>query len=177
MAVKEGLSNGCRPGFSGFVPRLERIPLANIVPFWLATLDHERGGHLIGHDHGGRPRPEANKEVATQARQVRLMARLARSEYGRPEHLEAARRGCRFLRERLWDAEYGGFFWDAVASGRRPLRTGKHLYGQAFGLFALAEYHRGSRAGADKAHLWKAGYHNGRAMIESLAGLKQGWFV
>lgn len=143
--MQEGLSNGCRPGFSGFVPRLERILLTNIVPFWLATLDHEQGGYLIGHDHGGRPRPEANKGVVTQARQVWLMARLARSEYGRPEHLEAARWGYRFLHDSLWDAEYGGFFWEVDATGRRPLRTGKHLYGQAFGLFALAEYYRVSR--------------------------------
>lgn len=131
-----------------YVPRLERILLTNILPFWQAALDPERGGYLIGHDHLGRPRPAGSKGLVSQARQLWLFARLARSPYGRPEHMAAAHLGYRFLRDRLWDAEYGGFFWEVEAGTGQPLRAAKHLYGQAFALYALAEYYR---AGQDES--------------------------
>ena len=57
-----------------------------------------------------------------------------------PEHLEAARHGYEFLRDRMWDRQFGGFYWEVDSSGRAATRPDKHTYGQAFGLYALTEY-------------------------------------
>src|SRR5207245_10242176 len=44
-----------------------------------------------------------------------------------------------FLRDRLWDGDSGGFFWEVDPSGR-PTKTDKHLYAQGSALYALSEY-------------------------------------
>jgi len=81
--------------------------------------------------------------TGSQARTVWFFARVYNSKYGKPEHLEAARHGFEFLRDWMWDREYGGFFWEV--DGKEPTRPDKHLYGQGFALYALAEYLRASR--------------------------------
>jgi cellobiose epimerase len=53
----------------------------------------------------------------------------------------AADHGYRFLREHMWDKAHGGFYWEVDVTGRQKLKTGKHLYGQAFALYALSEYY------------------------------------
>jgi mannobiose 2-epimerase len=52
------------------------------------------------------------------------------------------------LTTRFWDADYGGLYWVADADGR-PLSVRKQIYGQAFGIYALAEYFRAT--GEDQA--------------------------
>ena len=76
----------------------------------------------------------------TQARQLWLASRLLRSSYAAPGMREAADAGFRFLRDRMWDGEHGGFYWAVDPSGTKVLQPTKHLYGQAFGLYALSEY-------------------------------------
>jgi mannobiose 2-epimerase len=71
---------------------------------------------------------------------VWLFARLARAGYEREKMLDAAGHGYRFLTEKMWDARNGGFYWEVDAAGNRQIRPRKHLYGQAFGLYALSEY-------------------------------------
>lgn len=120
---------------------LERILRENIVGFWYpSVLDHELGGYRLNHDIQGNWKGSAPKALVTQARTVWFFARLVRSGYGTQAHLDAARHGYRFLREKLWDSEYGGFFWEVDATGDKATKAEKHLYGQSFGLYALAEY-------------------------------------
>jgi mannobiose 2-epimerase len=69
---------------------------------------------------------------------VWFSARLARFGHEPAAMQEAADHGYRFMMERLWDAGHGGFVWDADADGT-PVRRNRHLYAQAFGLYALAE--------------------------------------
>jgi mannobiose 2-epimerase len=40
----------------------------------------------------------------------------------------------------MWDREHGGFFWQVNASDGQASETHKHVYGQAFALYALSEY-------------------------------------
>jgi len=120
---------------------LKKILKENIVGFWYPrVLDHELGGYQLNHDIHGNWKGPAPKALVTQARTVWFFANLVRSGYGRPEHLDAARHGYRFLREKLWDPEYGGFFWEVDSTGGTATKPEKHLYGQSFGLYALSEY-------------------------------------
>ena len=119
-------------------PRLTRLLTENIIPFWYpASLDREKGGYLLNHDPAGRYKGPADKYLVAHARTCWFFARLARGDW-LPESLSAARVGFEFLRDRLWDQEYGGFVW-----GERDDR--KLLIGQVFALYAVAEYAAVSR--------------------------------
>jgi cellobiose epimerase len=121
-------------------PRLRQTLTENIQDFWLKNgLDKEHGGYVISFDNEGKLITPYTKMIVTQARQVWLHSRLAQAGFKRKENLAAATHGYKFLREKMWDAQYGGFYWDVDATGK-PLRTTKHMYGQAFGLYALSEY-------------------------------------
>jgi mannose/cellobiose epimerase-like protein (N-acyl-D-glucosamine 2-epimerase family) len=120
---------------------LERILNENIVPFWYPqVVDEENGGYALNHDSSGLFQGPTDKALVAQARTLWFFSRLYNSGYGGPEHLAAAEHGYKFLRDRLWDDEFGGFFWAVDAQGRVATRPHKHLYGQGFALYALTEY-------------------------------------
>jgi mannobiose 2-epimerase len=83
--------------------------------------------------------------VITQSRTVWFFSRLAMSSYGTEEHLAAARHGYEFLRDRMWDAEHGGFYWEVDSPGTTATRPAKHVCAQAFALYALCEYARAAQ--------------------------------
>jgi len=125
--------------------QLERILLENILPFWYPKLlDPIVGGYHINHDLHGQWLGPANKILVPQARTVWFFSSLSRSRYGTKDHLEFARHGYEFLRNHMWDKEYGGFYWELDSTGRVPVNSDKHLYGQAFGISALSEYAKAS---------------------------------
>jgi len=128
-----------------YVPRLEKILTTNIVPFWYdKSLDRVNGGYTISFDAQGNPKQPVTKMIVTQARQVWLFSRLARAGYEPQKYLEAAEHGYRFLRDKMWDPTNGGFYWEVDVTGNQKLKPDKHLYGQAFGLYALSEYYLAS---------------------------------
>jgi mannobiose 2-epimerase len=128
-----------------YMPKLERILTENIAPFWYdKCLDREHGGYSINFDQAGEPKGPGVKMIVTQARTVWLFSRLARAGYRRDEYLAAADLGYRFLTEKMWDGEHGGFYWEVDVTGNQKRKPRKHLYGQSFGLYALSEYYLAS---------------------------------
>src|SRR5690349_3316728 len=134
------------PDKAAYIPKLEKNLKENIAAFWLSkSLDRTNGGYTINFGPKGEPKAPGTKMIVTQARTVWLFSRLVRSGYGRSEHLEAAEHGYRFLKEKMWDVKNGGIYWEVDASGNQKLKSRKHLYGQAFGLYALSEYYLASQ--------------------------------
>lgn len=133
------------PDPKSFIPRLEKNLRENIVRFWYPrSLDRENGGYHMHFGPNGE-RKNGTKAIVVQARMLWLFSRLAREGYQPKEMLEAAELGYRFLRDQMWDKEHGGFFWEVDATGKEKLKQGKHMYGQAFGLYAVSEYAMASR--------------------------------
>lgn len=129
-----------------YVPRLQKVLAENIAIFWFEkALDRQHGGYLTSYGPRGERRENGTKMIVTQARTLWLFARLARANHRAPEALRAAEHGYRFLRERMWDARHGGYYWEVDATGKQQLKPKKHLYGQAFALYALSEYYLASR--------------------------------
>jgi mannobiose 2-epimerase len=120
---------------------LERILTQNIIPFWYPeVIDYQDGGYRLNHDLTGKWSGQANKSLVAQSRTLWFFSRLAGSAYGNREFLEAASHGYAFLRDRMWDQEFGGFYWEVDSSGHTVTNPVKKMYGQAFGLYALTEY-------------------------------------
>ncbi len=124
--------------------KLEKTLFENILPFWYPQTIDSAGGYLLNHDGAGKALGRGPRAVVTQARMVWFFARMARFGHEPKAMLEAAAHGVRFLRETLWDARHGGFYWEVDAEGK-PTKSNKHLYGQAFALYALAEYGQAAR--------------------------------
>ncbi len=134
------------PSLQKQVPRLERNLKENIVPFWMnKSLDGKNGGYIIDFGPRGESMGEGTKMIVTQSRQVWFFSRLARAGYGGKAYLDAADLGYRFLRDKMWDSRNGGFYWEVDPTGGKRLKPRKHLYGQAFALYALSEYYLASK--------------------------------
>ncbi len=129
-----------------YVSKFEKILTENIASFWYdKTIDRTNGGYTINFGTKGEPKGPGTKMIVTQARTVWLFSRMARAGYRKSEYLEAADVGYRFLKDKMWDAENGGFYWEVDATGNQKLKPRKHLYGQAFGLYALSEFYLASK--------------------------------
>lgn len=127
--------------FTEIKSNMERILSENIIPFWYPkAIDTEDGGYRLNHDIEGKWIGPSDKFLVTQARTLWFFSALARSKYGKLEHLQAAEHGYKFLRDKMWDKEYGGFYWAVNSTGSEAVIPFKHLYGQSFGLYALSEY-------------------------------------
>jgi len=148
---------------------LEEILTKNIISFWYPqTIDLEDGGYRVPNDAQQQGKSRASKSLVGQARIVWFFSRLAQSKYGSTEHLKAAKHSYDFLYSRMWDADFGGFYWEVDAARPMATKTDKHLYGQAFGLFALTEYAKASgdsaatAAARDLFNLFETHAHDGR---------------
>ena len=78
--------------------------------------------------------------IVTQSRMVWFFSRLARAGYRTAEFLDAADVGYRFLIDKMWDHQNGGFYWEVDTTGNQKTARLKHLYGQSFALYAISEY-------------------------------------
>jgi mannobiose 2-epimerase len=125
---------------------------SDILPFWLKnTIDEEYGGFRGQVANDLTIDPKAAKGLILNARILWTFAK-AFSVYREPVYLQTARRAYEYLCEHFWDDEYGGLYWMVDYKGR-PVDIKKRLYGQAFSVYALAEY---GHASADPEAFAKA---------------------
>jgi cellobiose epimerase len=131
------------PDLRALAPAIEKNLTQAILAFWYPrSLDTIYGGYLVDFDAGGHFKGQAPKMIVTQARMLWLSSRLVREGRGGPAMRDAARQGYRFLMDHMWDREHGGFYWEVDRPGTTVVAPLKHVYGQAFGLYALSEYAR-----------------------------------
>ncbi len=110
----------------------------NIVPFWLALRDRSHGGHYGHMDLAGNIDRMAPKSAVFVARLLWTLSEVGRAT-GDGACLEQAEQTKAFLLNRVLDRARGGLFW-AVTNDGRPADTSKHLYAQAFGIYALSAH-------------------------------------
>jgi mannobiose 2-epimerase len=125
--------------------KVEAELLSNILPFWLEhTIDTKYGGFKgqISNDLTSNPR--AGKGLILNARILWTFSK-AYSVYRDAAYLATARRAFEYLCAAFWDNEFGGLYWMVDYEGH-PSDTKKRIYGQAFTIYALAEYYHASGA-------------------------------
>ncbi len=124
--------------------RVETELLSGILPFWLKyTIDDEFGGFRGQISNDLTIDPHAAKGLILNARILWTFSRIF-SVYRDPVYLATARRAYEYLIRTFLDAEFGGVYWMLDYRGK-PHDTKKRIYGQAFTVYALAEYFHASR--------------------------------
>jgi cellobiose epimerase len=132
--------------------RAEQELRDNILPFWLKySRNSQRDGFYGAIDENMKALPDAPRGALLTSRILWTFSTAYRI-YQNPEYLEMARWAYRDLSKNFQDREYGGLFWTITAAGK-PLDSRKQIYGQVFGIYALAEYFRatGEQTALDEA--------------------------
>ena len=113
----------------------------NILKFWIDHAVDRRYDGMVGWlSREGQPILPGTKSLVQQARIVWTFAAAYR-KYPEPMYKEVATHTLKFLRLNMFDKKNGGFYWLATREGR-VVNDKKHLYGQSFAIYALAEYAR-----------------------------------
>jgi mannobiose 2-epimerase len=89
-------------------------------------------------DRKGYPIEPGTKSLVAQTR-VLWMFSAAYQQNPQPIYQEIALHALKFLRERMWDSHWGGFYWLVDREGRL-IEDKKQIYGQTFAMLGLAEY-------------------------------------
>ena len=125
--------------------RVETELRSNILPFWLKyTIDDEFGGFRGQITNDLIIDPKADKGLVLNARILWTFSK-AYLLYREDIYLRAAERAYDYIVRYFWDAEFGGVYWMLNYLGE-PSDMKKRAYGQAFTVYALAEYHLATRS-------------------------------
>nr|WP_234404909.1 AGE family epimerase/isomerase [Paenibacillus bouchesdurhonensis] len=115
----------------------------NIMRFWMErTLDETNGGFIGEMDHVGKINGKAAKSLVLNARILWTFS-AAHRIYPNAGYLQIADRAYAYLQDVFTDREFGGLYWMVDYTGQ-PIQDKKQVYGQAFVIYALSEYHLAS---------------------------------
>jgi len=117
-----------------------------LKPWYPRALDQEYGGFLSDFTADWKPEGPQNKAIVTQARHLWTISQAGMAFPESTQYVQWARHGFRFLREKMWDNEYGGFFQILNRKGEADFNSEygdeKRAYGNAFGIFACTAYYQ-----------------------------------
>jgi cellobiose epimerase len=124
-----------------WIADVRRELLENILPFWRRhAVDREQGGFVAELSNDLRPNPAAGKGLILNARLLWTFSAAFRYTH-LDEDRTLARRAYEYLTTRFFDLKHGGYFWELDQEGN-VRDDKKRIYGQAFCIYALAEYYR-----------------------------------
>jgi mannobiose 2-epimerase len=116
----------------------------NLLETWYPkAVDWEKGGFFSDFTYDFQLKESAQeKMIVTQARHLWSNSKASQLFPEEEHFLKAAQHGFKFLNEKMWDQENGGFFQLVDRAGdplmeKAPIKT---AYGNSFGIYALAAY-------------------------------------
>ena len=110
-----------------------------IIPFCEGLKDEEFGGYYGYMDYDLKLDKKFEKGCILNSRILWFFSSVSRIE-GFEKEREYADHAYQFLKEKCLDQECGGVFWSVTYDGK-PLDTTKHIYNQAFAIYALSSYY------------------------------------
>jgi cellobiose epimerase len=132
----------------------ERLQLANeiersmrtelLAKWYPQSVDSLYGGFLTTFTYKFEPTGPQDKMIVTQARHVWSNALASGLYPGIDHYKKCAAQGFDFLKNKMWDQTHGGFYTLVDRKGNVKDSTGKTAYGNAFGIYASAAWHRAS---------------------------------
>ncbi|RMG26405.1 MAG: N-acylglucosamine 2-epimerase [Bacteroidetes bacterium] len=126
---------------------METALTAGLLHRWYpASVDSLYGGFLSDFSYDWKPTGPHHKFIVTQARHLWTCSKAAEKYPHDARYAAAAAHGFGFLRDVMWDKEYGGFFNILSREGKLMMdhayRDEKRAYGNAFGIYGLAAYYK-----------------------------------
>ena len=125
--------------------QMENSMVNNLLKTWypkdIDTLD---GGFLSSFTYDFKPTGNQDKMIVTQARHTWSNAKASELFPDVPYYRTDAEAGFKFLRDKMWDKEYGGFYTLVDRQGN-PKKGGfspKEAYGNSFAIYSLAAYYQ-----------------------------------
>ena len=117
--------------------------LNDTMPFWIThSVDGIHGGFITSVDHDGTI-VDTDKGVWQQGRFTWLLGELYNNIEQRPEWLELAKHGVRFLDLHCFDPN-DGRMWFQVTRDGSPIRKRRYSYSESFAAIAYGEYAKAS---------------------------------
>ncbi|MBA4166844.1 MAG: AGE family epimerase/isomerase [Chitinophagaceae bacterium] len=107
--------------------------------YYPRNIDTLYGGYLSTFTFDFQPQGAQDKMIVTQARHTWSTAKAALF-YNDTAYISMSRHGFYFLRDKMWDKTYGGFF-NLVARDGTPKDFIKQAYGNAFAVYGLSAYY------------------------------------
>jgi mannobiose 2-epimerase len=127
------------PSLSEFTSRVHDQLYGHILPFWTGpAIDHEQGGWLAWLSNDLSVDRAQPKGLILNSRILWAFSAVYRAQ-PQPLYQEMAHRAFEVVMNGFWDPQFGGAFWQ-LDGGGRVLDDSKKAYGQAFYIYALAEY-------------------------------------
>lgn len=113
-----------------------------IIPFWEQLKDETNGGFFGYMGPDLKADREAVKGCILNSRILWFFSN-AYLTLRDPKLLADAEHAYRFMKRYCMDKEYGGVYWSVSYDGK-PADTTKHIYNQAFAVYALSSYYDAS---------------------------------
>jgi len=107
--------------------------------YYPRNIDTLYGGYLSTFTFDFKPIGDQDKMIVTQARNIWSTAKAAMF-YHDTSYIPMSRHGFYFLRDKMWDKQYGGFYILVTRDGT-PKSIIKDAYGNAFGIYGLSAYY------------------------------------
>lgn len=123
--------------------RIETDLRQNILPFWIKHVVNRENGSFHGALTNELAIDHSAERGALLSSRILWTYAAAYRQYRDPTYLEMADYAFADLQARFRDRVHGGYFWSITADGA-VLRDRKQVYGQAFAIYALAEYYGAS---------------------------------
>ena len=135
-----------------YLGRIETDLRRNILPFWMKQAVNPADGTFFGKLTNNLVPDVSAERGALLTSRILWTYAAAYRQYRDPALIAMADRAYQDLIAHFHDAENGGFWW-SIAADETVLHDRKQIYGQAFAIYALSEYHAatGRREPLDQA--------------------------
>lgn len=137
---------GCQPSIKQdklkiiSTKEVEKAFQQHLNHFYPAIIDSINGGYYTNFEYDWSLGKNQDKMMVTQARDLWMASIAAQAFPKNPVYKIAAKHGFEFITSKMWDEETGGFRLNFSPENPTEKSNYKLLYGNAFALFALAEY-------------------------------------
>ena len=146
-AQSNGGSNNIETNQDSIKAELSKALDSEFKLFYPLSFDTVYGGYFSDINYKWQLEGKQDKMIVTQSRHIWANANAALFYPGKEQYKKAALQGFDFIKNVMWDKQYGGFF-NIVNRKGKPYRDNangsiiKLVYGNSFALFALSAYYK-----------------------------------
>ncbi len=118
-----------------------KAELINILNYWLENTIDEKNGGFLGEINFEDIKNEDSEKGSVLNARILWSFSAAYAIEPNPEYLKTAKRAFQYIKDYLYDKEFGGIYWSLNADGT-PKDTKNQIYAIAFVIYGLAEFYK-----------------------------------